>query len=252
MTNWSQIDFAERLINRALPLPSGVKSWTSETPERRFNVYRNNMRGALVEALAVRFPAVLRLVGEEFFQVMARDYAVGNLPRSPVLIGYGRDFPTFIEGFAPAASLPYLADVARLESAHWEAYHSADITPLPPNAFAGIDPAKLGDVRITFLPSVAVIPSTHPIVSIWRTNVADAEIMPVDLTQPEDALVGRPKLDVEVRKLPPGGATFLALLLQGMTLAQAAGVAADSNPAFDLSLNLAGLMQAKLTEAFAW
>lgn len=252
MTAWSQTEFAARLIGRALPLPQGLKSWTSESPERRFNVYRNNMRSALAEALAVRFPAVLRLVGEEFFQAMARDYAVGNLPRSPVLIGYGRDFPVFIAGFSPAASLPYLADVARLESAYWEAYHSADIAPLSPSAFTTLDQAKLEGMRVTFLPSVAVIPSAHPIVSIWRTNVADAEITPVDLTQSEDALVVRPRLDVEVRRLPPGGAAFLSLLLQGMTLGQAASVATDTNAAFDLSVNLAGLMQAQLVEAITW
>ncbi len=251
MTTWSQTEFAARLIDRALPLPLGVKSWTSESPERRFNVYRNNMRGALAEALAVRFPAVLRLVGEEFFQAMARDYVVGNLPRSPVLIGYGRDFPVFIEGFAPAASLPYLADVARLESAYWEAYHAADIAALPPDAFTTLDPAKLGDMRVTFLPSVAVVPSVYPIVSIWRTNVADAEVTPVDLAKSEDALIVRPRLEVEVRKLPPGGATFLSLLLQGMTLAQAAGVAADANPDFDLQINLSGLIQTQLVEAVA-
>jgi Putative DNA-binding domain len=251
MSGWSQTDFAARLMDRTLPLPAGVKSWTSETPERRFNVYRNNMRGALTEALAVRFPAVLRIVGEEFFHAMARDYAVSNLPRSPVLISYGRDFPAFVEAFSPAAALPYLADVARLESAWWEAYHSADIAPFQPEAFAALNPENLGLMRVTFLPSVAVIPSVHPIVSIWRTNVADEQVTSVDLSQPEDALVARPKLDVEVRKLPPGGAAFLSLLLQGMSLGQAAGVASDATPAFELAANLAGLMQAQLVEAIA-
>jgi Putative DNA-binding domain len=251
MTSWSQSDFAARLIDGGLPLPQGVTSWTSEAPARRFNVYRNNMRGALAEALAVRYPAVLRLVGEDFFQVMARDYAVGNLPRSPVLISYGRDFPAFIAGFAPAATLPYLADVARLESAHWEAYHAADVEPLGADVFAALDPSTLADLRVTMLPSVTVISSCHPIISIWRTNVADEDVAAIDLSQAEDALIVRPALDVEVRKLPPGGATFLSLLQQGISLGQAAGVAADSGPDFDLASNLAGLMQSKIVASIA-
>jgi Putative DNA-binding domain len=250
MSDWSQPDFAARLIDQALPLPSGVTSWTSAEPERRFNVYRNNMRGALAEALAVRYPAVMRLVGEQFFQAMARDYAMNNLPRSPVLIGYGEDFPDFIAGFAPAQSLPYLADVAELESAYWIAYHAADAEALPPSAFAGLDPGQLAGLRVELLSSAAIISSPHPIIAIWRTNVADAEVTPVDLTQSEDALIVRPKLDVEVRTLPPGGATFLSLLQQGMALGEAASVATDASPAFDLAANLAGLMQAQIVKAF--
>jgi hypothetical protein len=36
-------------------------------------------------------------------------------PLSPILLKYGGRFPTFIETFRPTSSLPYLADVARLE-----------------------------------------------------------------------------------------------------------------------------------------
>jgi CheY-like chemotaxis protein len=46
-------------------VPGGVTSWTQPLPAKRFGVYRNNVSGALVEALAVRYPVVKRLVGEE-------------------------------------------------------------------------------------------------------------------------------------------------------------------------------------------
>ncbi len=123
-----------------MALPDGLRAWNGSEPSKRFSVYRSNVRGALVEALAVRYPVVQRLVGEDFFRVMSRDYALNNLPPSPVLIGYGENFPEFVEGFEPAATLPYLADVARLESAYWQAYHAADDAPLPAEAFAAIDP----------------------------------------------------------------------------------------------------------------
>ncbi len=84
------------------------------------------------------FPAVERIVGEEFFQAMARAYVLAEPPRSPVLMDYGTTFADFIAGFAPAASLPYLPDVARIERAWREAYHAEDAEPLGPEAFAGI------------------------------------------------------------------------------------------------------------------
>jgi Putative DNA-binding domain len=250
MTAWSQPDFADRLIDRAKELPPGVTSWSAPAPERRFNVYRNNMRGALAEALAVRYPATQRIVGDEFFQAMARDHAMGNLPRSPVLIEYGADFPAFIARFPSTQGLPYLVDVARLESAWWTAYHAANDEPLAPDAFAMLDPANLAGLRVEMLSSLAIVSSIHPVVSIWRTNTADAEVGTIDLEIAEDALIARPELDVEVRNLPPGGAVFLSLLQQGMSLGDAAATAAEAASAFDLAANLAGLMQSRIVKAF--
>jgi Putative DNA-binding domain len=243
---WNQTDFAARLIDPAMPLPDGVTSWADASPQRRFGVYRNNMRGALAESLAVRYPVVQRLVGDKFFGAMARDYAVQNLPRSPVLIEYGANFADYIAAFEAAKSLPYLADVARLESAYWQAYHAADVEPLTATEFASLDPATLHGLRFEMLPSLAIVRSSFPIVAIWRTNTEDEEITAVDMTVAEDALVARPRLDVEVRRLPVGAGIFLSLLQQGIALGEAAGTAADASPAFDLAANLSGLIQARI------
>lgn len=243
----SQTDFAAALIDRALPVPGGVTSWTQPLPAKRFGVYRNNVSGALVEALAVRYPVVQRLVGVEFFRAMARDYALRNLPRSPVLIYYGADFPDFIAGFEPARPLAYLADVARLDSAHWESYHAQDSTPVPQGAFASLDPAALANVAFEFLPSVRILSSSHPIVAIWRTNTEDAKVQPVDMATAEDALVARPEMAVEVRTLPAGAAVFLSALHDGKSLGEAAGAALNAAAGFNLSQNLAGLIAARVT-----
>ena len=49
-----------------------------------------------------------------------------------------------------------------------------------------------------------------------------------------------------VRRLPPGGAVFLANLRAGGTLAEAALAAMQETARFDLAENLAGLMSAQL------
>lgn len=243
---WAQNEFAMALINRALPVPEETTSWTAPRPLKRFNVYRGNVSGALGEALAVRYPVVQRLVGVEFFQAMAREYGLANLPRSPVLIYYGADFADFIADFEPAKSVPYLSDVAHLDSAHWEAYHAEDARAVEAQAFAALDAKTLDTVRFEMLPSVRIVSSSYPIVSIWRTNVEDAEVQPVDLTVAEDALVARPEMLVDVRTLPPGAAVFLSLLKSGASLGEAAGSALEAVPGFDLSLNLSGLILARL------
>lgn len=244
--NWVQDDFASALIDRTRPVPVGTTSWTATLPLKRFNVYRGNVAGSLCEALAVRYPAVQRLVGDEFFQFMAREYALRNLPASPVLIYYGAEFPAFISAFGPAKSVPYLADVANLESAHWEAYHASDAKPVDVQAFSALGAETLDSVRFELLPSVRVVSSRFPIVSIWKMNVSEIEVTPVDLDISEDALIARPELHVDVRILPAGAALFLSQLKSGVCLGEAAGAALEANPDFDLPVNLSGLIQARL------
>ena len=136
-----QESFATALLDADRPVPGAVTSHTARAPRKRFAVYRNNVIVGLVAALRTQFPATERIVGEDFFAAMARVYVVTEPPRSPILVAYGDGFPGFIASFAPAAELPYLADVARLEVARTRAYHAADAAPLDPSRWEGLDQA---------------------------------------------------------------------------------------------------------------
>ena len=128
-----QAGFAAALLDPAAPVPAGIVGPGRRPAPRRFAVYRNNVVSALGNAVAGSFPAVKRIVGEDFFRAMARAYVLAEPPTSPVLLDYGTTFPDFIARFAPAASLPYLPDVARIERRWREAYHAEDAEPLSPD-----------------------------------------------------------------------------------------------------------------------
>lgn len=241
-----QENFAGALLDADRPLPAAVTSHGARAPQKRFAVYRNNVVVGLVETLRAQFPATERIVGTEFFAAMARVYVVSEPPRSPILVNYGGGFPGFIEQFEPAAELPYLADVARLEIARTRAYHAADAAALDPSRWQGLDPGALATVRVALHPSLQILRSHYPIVTIWSMNAGDAEPASIEDCGPEDALVVRPQFDVEVRKLPPGGATFLHALASGAALGDAAATAATDHPEFDLAASLAALIGAGL------
>ena len=84
---------------------------------------------------------------------------------------------------------------------------------------------------LTLHPSLAVVRSNHPIVSIFELNTQTGEVPPTRLEGREDALVVRPKLEVEIRRLPPGGASFVLALKEQKRLAEAASLALDRNRA---------------------
>jgi hypothetical protein len=237
-----QTDFAQALLDPDRAVPNELISHTARHPQKRFAVYRNNVVVSLVNALRAKFPATSRIVGDDFFAAMAHAFVSAHPPRSKILHIYGDDFGDFIAAFEPAAGLPYLADVAHLEAARTRAYHAADAQPLTPEAFANIEPQSVGMLRLTLHPSLQVLRSAHPVVTIWAMNADEMELGPVDLYAAEDALVLRPELAVTVRALPPGGAAFLLALSSGATLADAAADAASDDARFDLTANLAALI----------
>jgi len=236
-----QSEFAEALRDPGLPLPSGVIAHNSRLPQKRFAVYRNNVMVGLIGALEARYPATKRIVGEEFFAAAARLFATAHPPRSSLMMTYGDQFPDFLGAFKPAAAVPYLADVARLEAARTRAYHAADAKPLTPAELAGFGPDALAGLRFILHPSIEIVVSTFPIVTIWAMNADEIELAPLADWRGEDALVARPALDVEVRRLPAGAATFLQSLAGGKPLGAAANAALASSPDFDLAINLASL-----------
>jgi hypothetical protein len=101
-------------------------------------------------------------------------------------------------------------------------------------------------VRLELHPSVEIVRSLHPIVTIWAMNTGEQKLAPIDDWRGEDALVARPHLQVEVRTLPAGGAAFLLALAGGARLDQAAARALLECGDFDLTLNLAGLIEAAI------
>ncbi len=252
MPPYSQTDFAGALLDPDCPVPHGLIAHNSDRPQKRFAVYRNNVVAGLINALRAKFPAARRIVGDEFFAAMASIFVMAHPPRSKILHTYADDFGDFIAAFEPAAELVYLADVARLEAARTRAYHAADAAPLMPADFGNIAPEAIGALRVALHPSLHILRSHYPVVTIWSMNTGEAELGPVDDTVAEDALIVRPHLQVTVRALPPGGAVFVAALSNGATLAEAAGHATAESPRFDLTGNLAGLIGSGAVTGFSF
>ena len=200
----------------------------------RFGIYRNNVASALTNALRVRYPVVEQLVGREFFGAMSRDFIAGKKPDSAMLINYGADFPEFISSFEAAEPVPYLADVAKLESAWWVVYHAADTQPLSKDALAALAPEAWGETRLRFLPYVRILSFEFSAVSIWRAHHNDGLTMPSLVSNAEYALIHREGAQVIVHTLGQDMQIFLDALTQGGTFLDAYEIASEHNEAFDV------------------
>lgn len=210
----------------------------------RFRIYRNNFYHGLSQQLAKAYPVVRRLVGDAFFIATACAFLDAHPPRSRSLALFGGEFPGFLEGFPLAASLPYLRDVARLERAWLEALHAADAPPLAPAALRDLGHA-LAETRFVPHPAARIVGSDHPIVDLWLANQPGAGSGPCRLDAvAQSALITRPRLRVEVRRLAPAQAVFARALSAGEDAIAAFEQAGRIDGQFDASTAFRELLSA--------
>lgn len=229
-----QADFTNALLAPDSACPKGLFSSNGADPASRFAVYRNNVHSSLINALAAAYPVTLQLVGDEFFRAMAGVHVQDQPPTSPLISEYGSTFSDFIQGFEPAASVPYLADIARLERLRVRAYHAADVQPLEPHAVLRHlqSPTDLGQLRLQLHPSLATLSSTYAIVAVWAAHQNAATWDP---WHPESALVLRHGLAVKVFAIDSGSVAFINSLNQGTGLETAVEHALEASAEFDLN-----------------
>lgn len=240
----NQTDFSMALLDPQRPCPAELISWNGSDPEQRFSVYRNNVVSSLINALADNYPVVEALVGADFFSMMAHNYVRQYPPTSRILVEYGDSFADFIADFEPAASVAYLADVARIEWSRIRAYHAADIEPITAVALAAVlsEPEHVSSLCFSLHPSLTILESRFAHVSIWAAHQDTLDLSLVDPDASEIALVLRNQLNVEVMAIEPADAAFIRALQLGLPFAKAAECALDIHPKFNLSPALAHLI----------
>jgi len=210
-------------------------------PAARLAVYRNTVVAGLTTALRLSYPAVHRLVGAAFFESAAQLFLTAQPPRGACLDDYAPGFADFLAGFAPAAAIPYLAGVARLDWAVNRALHAPDADGLDPASLAAI--ATAGEPRLRFVPhpSVGLVRAEHPVDAIWRAVLAqdDAAMAAIELDAgPVFLLVRRAANGPAVTRLTPAAWQFTVSLCDGRTLQDAIATAGEVDAAAMLAEHL--------------
>ncbi|VTU34970.1 hypothetical protein H4CHR_03537 [Variovorax sp. PBS-H4] len=211
-----------------------------------FAVYRNTVMKGCIDALEANFPAVARLVGSEWFRAAAALHAAANPPRDGRLLHYGDGFADFLQRFEPAAELPYLPDVARLDALWREVHAAGNAPPLDAAWLASQGPERLGTLVLRLHPATRwAWFEEQPIYSIWARNRGSAQGENEELAWPgEGALLTRPADAVTWRAIGRPGCAFLDACAAGLSLAEAAEQALAFDAECDLKTLLEDLLRA--------
>lgn len=237
-----QDGFARALIDRSGPADAeGELAYLVSQPG--FAVYRNTVMKGCIDALQANYPAVHGFVGDEWFRAAAGVFVRTHLPWQPVLLEYGEAFAVFLDAFPPAAEVPGLAQLARLDRYWTEAHIAHDEAPVAALAVARLAAAQLaGAVLHPHASARWCCFDEKPVVSTWRgMRGFDA---PPDETESAGLLIVRPHDVVRAPGLDWAGCAFLDACAEGGTLADAAHAALAADPHTDLSLTMARLLDA--------
>jgi len=220
---------------QALWAPDGAPAIAHLTAQPGFAVYRNTVIGGCIDALQANYPAAASVVGDEWFRAAAAVYVRNAPPDEPMLALYGRGFAEFLAGFEPAAELPYLPAIARVDRLWSEAHAAADAPPLDRATLLALTPADVARNKLRLHPATRWSWSDEfPVCTLWSRNRAPT----VDATplawQGEGVLLTRPHDAVLTQPLTRAGAALLAACAAGRSIEQAVAAALAADTAVDV------------------
>lgn len=202
------------------------------------SVYRNNVQTSLIRALETAFPAVLRLVGEDYFRQTAHRFIRQHPPSTPYVAAYGTTFPAFLERVPGTETLPYLADTARLDwlasrVAMFDVDPSLEAAELATLAGQGMSDALVFETQ----DGLGYLSSNYPVDKIWSyARAGDESAPPPRLEEgPSYVEIFNDGVMIRLRVLDETAFVFREALSAGLSLERAASAAHRVDPLFDLS-----------------
>jgi len=239
-----QRELAGALLDAGRAVPGGLAGPSGTRAADRFSVYRNNVAVALTEALRSTFPVVEQLVGSECFGALALPYALGSLPRSPVLLRYGDGFAGYLRGHEALSGLPYVASVADIEWQWIGSYYEEEAEPLPAQALQRLADETTAGRGLRLHPSLRWLTVQHSAYSIWRAHRDGLPQAALHVAgEAEHLLIARPEATVLTCAVPAGMVALLDALASGMSVLAASAAALAHDPDADLASLFSRLFQ---------
>ncbi len=229
------------VLEDASPGTLGLLVGTPSQAQVGLLIYRNNASAGFARALALQFPVIERLVGDDYFRQLARSYQQQHPSTSGDLGQIGTDFALFLRRTFADTEYAYLPDVAELEW-HRETLSTAEPAPaLPIQALTEISPEHYERVQLRLQAASRLSSSPYPILQIWRVNQQDgATDTLIDLNAGAEHVLARQTSDgLQLLPLDAGQFALLAALARGDTLGVALQTALDVDARFDLGQALA-------------
>lgn len=146
-------------------------------PEQQLAIYQTNMRSALQNTLAQIYPVCRKIVGENYFKQLARQYINEQPSKNANLNCYGENLSSLIKMQCQQrdelTDFSYLSDLAQLEWFYHALYYAAEGERFDLALFSQLSPEQQESCSFLLAPQLRFIKSEHPILSIWQMNQSE-------------------------------------------------------------------------------
>ncbi len=190
------------------------------TPQLQLKIYENSIQNGLINALGQIYPVCQLITGENFFYPMAQQFVLEQPSSNADLAEYGKSFTDMIANYKHASSIPYLADIARLEWAYHRAFHARDQAPLNLQGLQGNTSEALLQCVFTLPESHCLLQSSYPVDKIWQAHqTAPINTLHIN-THPRYFYIFRNSYSIHIDRLTQQQWKFLTLIEQQQTFEQ--------------------------------
>jgi hypothetical protein len=139
-----------------------------EEIQSRLKVYRNNLAVTLIGSIRETFPVTEKLLSEDLFKLLARDFVYLYPSETHDLNRYGKMFPSYLSTLREVQTYPFLKDLAMLEWFWSECAELKDDFSLS----ADLAQEKLltngADSALKLRMSGRILEVSYDILSLWR------------------------------------------------------------------------------------
>lgn len=189
----------------------------------RLDVYRATARSVHVSVLSSIYPVCLKILGNDYFKLIAKKYFIAYPSSNPDLNNYGEHFANYLAELASQrdelSEYLYLSDLAKLEWCLHAAYYSKDNDPLDIEQFQNQCAQLGGEIRFDLAYGIELLKSEYPITTIWQQHQDDVELVQVKaIEQSELICVYRENYQAVYKLLDEGTYKLMNMINKGLTL----------------------------------
>jgi hypothetical protein len=184
----------------------------------RMDIYADMYFARLVDVVRDDFPRLARVLGEEPFSDLVRDFLVAFPPDGAPLRHLAAPLPGFVPGHRLVAARPWLAELAQLEWNRADVFDAADAATLTLTQLQRLPAEAFAELPLRLVPAHRLWAVHYGVEGLWRRLGPGGE-EPVEPVEPAPGhlLVWRKGTEVLHRRPEPEEAELLAPLAAGST-----------------------------------
>jgi len=192
----------------------------------RLQIYATAYFLRLLDCLKENYPVLLKVVGDDDFRELIREYLAAHPSNSPSIFHIGRAFPQFVRAHRLSERWPFAGDLACLERTFIQIFHAADADLCSVEEMRAVRPEKWPALRFRTQPAVAILECEWPVEEI--IDALDRADQVEQLVPRRGAiLIWRKANEVYCRRLDNAEDTALRLVERGTTLGEVCEAVAD-------------------------